>query len=152
MEIEQRIGRIDRIGQKEETILVVNFVNDSTIDERILTRLLDRIDIFESSIGATRTDHLGQCTEGPAAGFDFTLTGAQREQKVREALPRSRSSASACKSSPNASSALLVSNDGRCRRAGRTTSSERADTSGARAGASPGRLGSCDAPPGAVRE
>ena len=43
MEIEQRIGRIDRIGQKEETILVVNFVNDSTIDERILTRLLDRI-------------------------------------------------------------------------------------------------------------
>jgi len=42
MEIEQRIGRIDRIGQKEETILVVNFVNDSTIDERILTRRVAR--------------------------------------------------------------------------------------------------------------
>lgn len=51
MEIEQRIGRIDRIGQKEETILIVNFFNEYTIDERILERLLDRIAIFESSIG-----------------------------------------------------------------------------------------------------
>jgi len=100
MEIEQRIGRIDRIGQKEETILVVNFVNDSTIDERILTRLLDRIDIFESSIGALEPIISANAPKVLQAGFDFTLTEAQRNRRSAKPLPRSRSSASACKSSP----------------------------------------------------
>ncbi|MET0114667.1 MAG: C-terminal helicase domain-containing protein, partial [Limnospira maxima] len=34
MEVEQRIGRIDRIGQKSEKILIRNFYNDEAIDSR----------------------------------------------------------------------------------------------------------------------
>lgn len=51
MEVEQRIGRLDRIGQESDTILIVNFWTQNTIEERILKRLYDRIGIFERSIG-----------------------------------------------------------------------------------------------------
>lgn len=111
MEIEQRIGRIDRIGQQEETILVVNFVNESTIDERILTRLLDRIEIFESSIGALEPIISASAPKVLQAGFDFTLTEAQREQKIREALAAIEEQRVGLRELSDASSALLVSND-----------------------------------------
>lgn len=111
MEIEQRIGRIDRIGQKEETILVVNFVNESTIDERILTRLLDRIEIFESSIGALEPIIAVYAPRVLQAGFDFTLTPEQREQKVHEVLTAIEEQQAGVADISDASSALLVSND-----------------------------------------
>ena len=51
MRIEQRIGRIDRIGQTAEKLLIFNLVVKGTIEDRIYSRLYDRLDIFESSIG-----------------------------------------------------------------------------------------------------
>jgi len=51
MKIEQRIGRIDRIGQMEEKILIWNFVYANTIDQRVYSRLLDRLAIFEQALG-----------------------------------------------------------------------------------------------------
>lgn len=111
MEIEQRIGRIDRIGQKEETILVVNFVNEETIDERILTRLLDRIRIFESSIGALEPIISEHAPKVLQAGFDFTLTEEQREQQLHEALTAIEEQRAGLREVSDASSALLMSND-----------------------------------------
>ena len=111
MEIEQRIGRIDRIGQREETILVVNFVNEATIDERILGRLLDRIKIFESSIGALEPIIAASAPKVLQAGFDFSLSKEQREQKVVEALAALEEQRLGLKDVSEAASALLVSND-----------------------------------------
>ncbi len=51
MVVEQRIGRLDRIGQKADRISIVNFAIADTIEERILSRLYDRIDIFRESVG-----------------------------------------------------------------------------------------------------
>lgn len=51
MEVEQRIGRLDRIGQRSPTIRIFNFWVRNTIEERILQRLYERIGIFEQSIG-----------------------------------------------------------------------------------------------------
>ncbi len=51
MRVEQRIGRLDRLGQQAEQISIVNFVVEDTIEDRILMRLYDRINIFEESIG-----------------------------------------------------------------------------------------------------
>ncbi|MCD1654119.1 DEAD/DEAH box helicase [Treponema zuelzerae] len=51
MRLEQRIGRIDRIGQKSEKILIYNMICSNTVEDRVLQRLYDRIDIFTSSIG-----------------------------------------------------------------------------------------------------
>lgn len=50
--IEQRIGRIDRIGQEADKILIWNFIYENTIDERIYDRLLDRLDIFRQALGS----------------------------------------------------------------------------------------------------
>ena len=51
MVVEQRIGRIDRIGQEAENMIIVNLVAHNTIEERILFRLYDRIGLFKESIG-----------------------------------------------------------------------------------------------------
>lgn len=52
MRIEQRIGRIDRIGQKSEKILIWNFLHAGTIDEKIYNKLLERLNIFEHALGS----------------------------------------------------------------------------------------------------
>ena len=49
--IEQRIGRIDRIGQKSETITVINFFLEEPLDQRIRELLIDRIKVFETGLG-----------------------------------------------------------------------------------------------------
>lgn len=51
MEVEQRIGRLDRIGQESPVIKIFNFWIEGTIEQRILERLYERINIFEKSIG-----------------------------------------------------------------------------------------------------
>jgi len=51
MRIEQRIGRIDRIGQTAEKLFIFNMVVKGTIEDRIYNRLYDRLGIFEDSIG-----------------------------------------------------------------------------------------------------
>src|SRR6266511_2073302 len=49
--IEQRIGRLDRIGQRSP-VQIFNFSIAGTIEERVLQVLHQRINIFESTIGA----------------------------------------------------------------------------------------------------
>jgi hypothetical protein len=51
MVVEQRIGRIDRFGQKSSVLNIYNFVVQDSIQELIYDRLLSRIGIFERSIG-----------------------------------------------------------------------------------------------------
>ncbi|MBU2573536.1 MAG: DEAD/DEAH box helicase family protein [Elusimicrobia bacterium] len=51
MRIEQRIGRIDRIGQKASEILIFNLSIKGTIEERILDVLQHRVRIFEDTVG-----------------------------------------------------------------------------------------------------
>ncbi len=51
MVVEQRIGRIHRIGQQAERIVVMNLVCEETVDERIYDRLYDRLHLFERTLG-----------------------------------------------------------------------------------------------------
>ena len=51
MVIEQRIGRIDRFGQKSPVVNIYNFVVANSIQEDIYMRLLERIGIFQGTIG-----------------------------------------------------------------------------------------------------
>jgi superfamily II DNA or RNA helicase len=50
MAIEQRIGRIDRIGQTREVFLF-NLVTRGTLEERLLTLLEEKISMFELVVG-----------------------------------------------------------------------------------------------------
>ncbi|SEP19112.1 Helicase conserved C-terminal domain-containing protein [Trujillonella endophytica] len=51
MKVEQRIGRLDRIGQKRP-VNIYNLVAQGTLEERVLEVLAVRIRLFEESIGA----------------------------------------------------------------------------------------------------
>lgn len=51
MTIEQRIGRIQRIGQAAKNVIVNNFYIAHTIDQTIVMRLMERIKLFELAIG-----------------------------------------------------------------------------------------------------
>lgn len=51
MRVEQRIGRIDRFGQKSPKIWIYNMVIADSVEERILMRLYERIELFERAIG-----------------------------------------------------------------------------------------------------
>ena len=51
MKVEQRIGRLDRIGQTH-VVDIFNLVYDGTLEERILDVLQHRIRIFEESVGS----------------------------------------------------------------------------------------------------
>lgn len=51
MVVEQRIGRIDRFGQRSPVVNIYNLVVADSIQEDIYIRLLDRIGIFQDTIG-----------------------------------------------------------------------------------------------------
>lgn len=53
MKVEQRIGRIDRIGQERE-VHVFNLVLEGTVEEHVLDKLYDKINLFTQSIGGLR--------------------------------------------------------------------------------------------------
>ena len=51
MRVEQRIGRIDRIGQVYPTVHIHNFYYDGTVEAKVYRRLRDRIDAFQTVVG-----------------------------------------------------------------------------------------------------
>ena len=51
MRVEQRIGRIDRVGQKSESLTIVHLKVADTIEERLYNKLHDKLQVFENSIG-----------------------------------------------------------------------------------------------------
>ena len=51
MRVEQRIGRIDRLGQQHEIIRIVNLHYEGTIETDVYRALRSRIGLFESVVG-----------------------------------------------------------------------------------------------------
>ena len=51
MRVEQRIGRIDRLGQENPIIRIVNLHYDDTVETDVYIALKDRIGLFESVVG-----------------------------------------------------------------------------------------------------
>lgn len=86
MRVEQRIGRLDRLGQTSEKIVIVNLSLQDTIEERILQRLYERIGIFQQSIGDME-EILGQVTEQLLEDlFRRELNDVERERQAEERL------------------------------------------------------------------
>ena len=51
MQIEQQIGRLDRIGQIHSTIRIHNFYYDGTVEAKVYQKLRSRINAFETVVG-----------------------------------------------------------------------------------------------------
>jgi ATP-dependent helicase HepA len=84
MRIEQRIGRIDRYGQKSETVSVVNLVTPGTVDADIYQRCLMRIGVFQHAVGGSE-EILGQITqEIHDIAESFVLTDEERSIRLQQ--------------------------------------------------------------------
>ena len=81
MVVEQRIGRIDRMGQKAEVLHIHSLVVKDTIDSVILKRLYDRINIFERSIGDLETIIGDEIEEIQRNLFSSKLTVEEAEKR-----------------------------------------------------------------------
>ncbi len=84
MRIEQRIGRLDRYGQRSEKILIYNFSMIGTIDDEILNRLYTRINVFERYIGDLDAILGDQITVLTKDIFNTKLTREQKIQKIEK--------------------------------------------------------------------
>lgn len=51
MRVEQRIGRIDRVGQQAKKLSIVNFKVKDTVEERLYDRLHTKLERFANSLG-----------------------------------------------------------------------------------------------------
>lgn len=84
MRIEQRIGRIDRRGQKSDVVNIYNMITEETVDADIYYRCLMRIGVFESSIGDCE-EILGEIASGIESVItDSSLTEHERQKKLEQ--------------------------------------------------------------------
>ena len=84
MRVEQRIGRIDRVGQKSESIAIVNLITPGTVDADIYERCLVRIGVFNNALGGSE-EILGEITrEIRSIAEQFTLSDEERGLKLQQ--------------------------------------------------------------------
>lgn len=84
MRIEQRIGRIDRNGQKSETVAIFNLITPGTVDAEIYERCLVRIGVFNHALGSSE-EILGEITrEIRNIAENFSLSEDERQMKLQQ--------------------------------------------------------------------
>ena len=91
MRLEQRVGRVHRIGQTQE-VFVFNFCQAETVEEQLLRVLHDKINMFELVIGEMDAI-LGNLDQGDFAALvlDLWLSGRDSgrvEQRFDELADR----------------------------------------------------------------
>ena len=86
MEVEQRIGRIDRFGQQSDKVYILNFATPGTIETDIIDRLHRRIRVFTQSIGELEPILQESFSDIRRIALDFSLTREERDRHLDEAL------------------------------------------------------------------
>ena len=79
MRVEQRIGRIDRLGQRHGIIRIVNLHYEGTVETDVYRALRNRIGLFESVVGRLQPI----LARAPRAISDAVLSGGGRESAER---------------------------------------------------------------------
>lgn len=84
MRVEQRIGRIDRNGQKSESVAIVNLITPGTVDADIYERCLVRIGVFNNALGGGEKI-LGEITrEIKNIAENYSLGEEERKLKFQQ--------------------------------------------------------------------
>lgn len=84
MRVEQRIGRIDRYGQKSETVVIYNLITPGTVDAEIYERCLLRIGVFRQALGGSE-EILGRLTrEIHDIAENISLTPEEQAKRLQQ--------------------------------------------------------------------
>lgn len=90
MKVEQRIGRIDRIGQTHDDIHVLNLCYPGSVEERVYGRLLERLAQIGAIVGSQQLALLPVNQDDFQALAEGRLTEAKLEQRASERARRQR--------------------------------------------------------------
>lgn len=91
MVVEQRIGRIDRFGQKSPVVNIYNMVVADSIQEEIYMRLLERIGIFQGTIGDMEAILDAQIkVDGRSMTIQDVYNKMEKEFYTKELTPQER--------------------------------------------------------------
>lgn len=82
MRVEQRIGRLDRLGQESPKVVIWNLVHADTIDDRIYQRLLLRLGVFTRTLGGLEGILGARIEELTRDLFRQHLTAEQEAERI----------------------------------------------------------------------
>ncbi|MBA4019762.1 MAG: helicase [Pirellula sp.] len=82
MRVEQRIGRLDRLGQEAQRIVIWNLFYDETIDARIYERLYEKLDLCRQALGDFEAILGDQVRDLTTALISDHLTPHQQEERI----------------------------------------------------------------------
>src|SRR5690606_23388703 len=91
-------------------ILIRNFYNDEAIDSRIMFRILERIDIFERSIGELEPI-IGQHMDVLRSALDFSLSPEEQEEKALQFLTAIEAQRAGLREVAESAAGLIISSD-----------------------------------------
>ncbi len=100
MKLEQRIGRIDRIGQKYEKIFVLNMCYQGSVEEKVYDRLWQRLKDAFSAIGTQQVSMLPVTAEDFQKLQDGEITFDELTKKSREILNNKQKAARSMEFTP----------------------------------------------------
>lgn len=111
MKVEQRIGRIDRIGQRHGVIHVANLAYPGTAEEELYVRLQQRISGAAGTVGAQQTILLPVFPNDLRQLAAKEITREQLEQRVKQRLAQTQQRAQAMEPTPDELYALYATLD-----------------------------------------
>jgi hypothetical protein len=111
MKVEQRIGRIDRIGQRHSVIYVANLAYPGTAEEELYVRLQQRIGGAASTVGAQQTILLPVLPSDLRQLAAKEITRDQLAQRVKQRLEQAQLRAQAMELTPDELYAIYAALD-----------------------------------------
>jgi ERCC4-related helicase len=84
MRVEQRIGRIDRIGQESDRLLVYSLVSHDTVDDMIYEYLLVKVGVFRETLG--ELEEILGTVENQIKDLAFSPNLSKEQQKEQAEL------------------------------------------------------------------
>jgi superfamily II DNA or RNA helicase len=82
MVLEQRIGRVQRLGSKHQSVIVLNLVAAETVEERVVERLMQKLTAVTETVGDMESVLAG-VVEGGEDGRDERFESVVRDLVVR---------------------------------------------------------------------
>lgn len=84
MRIEQRIGRIDRVGQESPVLKIINFNIEDTIEQRVYQKLYEKLNIFSDTLGDMEQILGKEIRKLTMDLFTSRLTHEQENQRIAQ--------------------------------------------------------------------